>query len=60
LGLGLIATTFNVTGTGGATGIATHYYQGTTNITADVRAGTYDTATVAARANIILRVVVRP
>lgn len=55
---GLVSASFKITGTGGATGIVAHYYRGTTNITADVRAGTYATPSVAARASILLRLVV--
>jgi gamma-glutamyl phosphate reductase len=43
----------------GAHGITARYYRGRTNITAAVRAGTYATASLAPRASVVLRVVVR-
>jgi hypothetical protein len=55
---GLVSASFTMKGTGGATGIAAHYYRGTTNITADVQAGTYSTPSIAARASVLLRLVV--
>ena len=55
---GLVTASFRVKGIGGATGIAARYYRGTTNVTSAVRAGTYATGNIAARASILLRVVV--
>jgi hypothetical protein len=55
---GLVAASYAVHGTGGATGISAHYFRGSTNVTGAVRAGTYDTGTIAARASVVLRVVV--
>ncbi|HZC54361.1 MAG TPA: hypothetical protein VE441_17960 [Mycobacterium sp.] len=55
---GLMSASFKVKGAGGATGIRSHYYIGTTSITADVHAGTYATATITPRASIVIRVVV--
>jgi hypothetical protein len=55
---GLVAASFTIKGTGGATGIAAHYYRGSTNVTVDVRAGTYSTPSIAARASVLLRLVV--
>lgn len=55
---GLVTTSFKAKGTGGATGLAAHYYLGTTNVTSDVRAGTYDTVPITARDALTLRVVV--
>jgi hypothetical protein len=55
---GLEAAPFTIEGIGGATGITAHYYRGTTNITAAVRAGTYNTGDIAARSSILLRLVV--
>ena len=55
---GLVAASFKLKGTGGATGIAAHYYLGTTSITSAVRAGTYATVTIGARASVLVRLVV--
>ena len=55
---GLVTTGFDIKGTGGAAGIAVHYYFGTTNITAAVRAGTYATIQMTPGDAITLRVVV--
>jgi hypothetical protein len=52
---GLVAATFKLKGTGGASGITAHYYAGTTNITLAVLAGTYTTATIAARGYVTIR-----
>jgi hypothetical protein len=56
---GLVAASFAVKGTGGGSGITAGYFHGRTSITAKVRAGTYNTATLAAGASLVLRVVVR-
>jgi len=55
---GLVAASFQIKGAGGARGIAVRYYRGTTNVTSRVRAGTYSTGNISARASILLRVVV--
>jgi hypothetical protein len=55
---GIVAAPFSVKGTGGAHGITVRYYRGATNITTHVRAGTYYTGTIAARASVLLRMVV--
>ncbi len=55
---GLVAATFKITGTGGVNGIAAHYFRGATNITAGVRNGTYATGNIAARATVLIRLVV--
>ena len=55
---GLVSASFHVKGTGGATGVTVHYYSGTRNVTAAVRAGTYATGDISARASKLLRVVV--
>jgi hypothetical protein len=53
---GLVAATFTIKATGGASGIKARYFQGTTNVTSRVNAGTYDTGTIAARSFVLLRV----
>ena len=55
---GLVAASLKVTGNGNASGISAHYYQGATNVTAGVLAGTFTTASILPRAHIVLRVVV--
>lgn len=55
---GIVSAGFTVKGTGGATGIAVHYYRGTTNITSAVRAATYATGNIDARGSILIRMVV--
>jgi hypothetical protein len=55
---GLVAASFTIKGTGGARGITVRYYRGTTGITSAVKAGTYSTGAIAARASITIRVVV--
>jgi hypothetical protein len=56
---GLVAASFDIKGTGGAHGLTARYYRGRTNITTQVRAGTYGTASLAPGASVVLRVVVR-
>lgn len=55
---GLVAATYTVKGTGGATGITAHYYRSGTSLTAAVLAGTYVTPTIAPRASILIQLVV--
>ncbi len=55
---GLVASAFKVKGIGGARGITAQYFRATTNVTAGVRAGTYNTGTIAPRDNVVLRLVV--
>jgi hypothetical protein len=56
---GLVAASFDIRGTGGAHGITARYFRGRTNITTEVQAGIYSTASLAPRASVVLRVVVR-
>lgn len=51
---GLVAASFKIKGTGGATGITARYFIGSTNITADVRAGTYATGSIAPRGSVVI------
>lgn len=55
---GLVSASFTLRGSGGATGIAAHYYLGSTNITAGVLAGTYATPSIERGASILVRLVV--
>lgn len=55
---GLVAAAFRIKGTGGARGITVRYYKGATNVTTSVRAGTYSTGSIAARATVTIKVVV--
>jgi hypothetical protein len=55
---GLVAAAFTIKGTGGARGITARYYRGAANVTTTVKAGTYSTGAIAARASITLRMVV--
>ena len=54
---GLVAGGFTIKGTGGARGITVRYYRGATNVTAKVKAGTYSTGAIAARASVTLKCV---
>ncbi len=56
---GLVAASFTIRGTGGARGIHVRYFAGSTNLTSAVRAGTYSTVTIGARASLVLKVVVK-
>ncbi|HEY2271356.1 MAG TPA: hypothetical protein VGH30_01175 [Jatrophihabitantaceae bacterium] len=53
---GLVAASFTISGHGDAHGIEAHYFRGSTNVTAGVRAGTYSTASIPARSFVLLRV----
>ncbi len=55
---GLVAAAYTIKGTGGARGITVRYFRGATNVTAAVKAGTYSTGAIAARASVTLKVVV--
>jgi hypothetical protein len=55
---GLVAASFKILGTGGAHGYSVQYYRGAVNVTTAVKAGTYSTGAIAARAAITLKVVV--
>lgn len=55
---GLATASFTIKGTGGAAGITARYFRGSTNVTSDVRGGTYATGAIAARSSILLRLVV--
>ncbi len=55
---GLVPSAFKVKGSGGARGITAQYFRGTANVSAGVRAGTYNTGTIAPRDNVVLRLVV--
>jgi len=55
---GLVATAFTIKGTGSATGYSVKYYRGATNVTTEVKAGTYSTGLIAARSSYTLKVVV--
>lgn len=56
---GLFADTFKVHGTGTASGFTVSYFKGTTNVTAQVNAGTYSTGSLAPGAHVTLKVVVK-
>jgi hypothetical protein len=55
---GLVAASFTIKGTGSARGYTVKYFRGTTNVTTAVKAGTYSTGAIAARASVTLKVVV--
>jgi hypothetical protein len=55
---GIFASAYKVQAAGGARGITAHFYQGTTNITPQVLAGTYSSGTIDPRANKSIRMVV--
>jgi hypothetical protein len=55
---GLVAASFTVKGTGGATGITAHYYRNGASLTAAVRAGTYVTPVLAPQAYVVIQLVV--
>jgi hypothetical protein len=55
---GLVPASFSLNGDGGASGFVVHYYRGTTDITSAVRNGTYATASIAPRANTVIRIAV--
>ena len=55
---GLITTSFTVKGKGAASGYSVSYFNGSTNVTSQVKAGTFNTGNLAAGAHLTLRVVV--
>ena len=55
---GLIAGGYTIKSTGGARAITVRCYRGAAEITASVRAGTYSTGAIAARASVTLKFVV--
>ncbi|MDT4958059.1 MAG: hypothetical protein QOG07_3390 [Pseudonocardiales bacterium] len=55
---GLVAASITVKGTGGATGIAAHYYRNGASLTTAVRAGTYVTPILAPQAYVVIQLVV--
>jgi hypothetical protein len=55
---GIFSSSYKVKGTGGARGIIAHFYQGSTNITPQVLAGTYSSGDIAPRANKSIRMIV--
>jgi hypothetical protein len=56
---GLLPDTLTITGTGTATGFAVTYFRGTTNVTSQVKAGTYSTGSLAPGASRTLKMVVK-
>lgn len=56
---GLFTDTFKVHGTGAARGFTVSYFKGTTNVTAQVAAGTFSTGSLAPGAHVTLKVVVK-
>jgi hypothetical protein len=56
---GLVADTFLVHGTGTASGFSVAYFTGTTNVTTQVKAGTFSTGRLAPGAHRTIRVVVK-
>jgi hypothetical protein len=56
---GLTADTLKVTGPGGANGFTLTYFHGATNVTSQVLAGTFSTGSLAPRAHLTLKVVIR-
>jgi hypothetical protein len=55
---GIFRSSYKVKGTGGARGIKASFYQGATNITAQVLAGTYSSGDIDPRANKTIRMIV--
>jgi hypothetical protein len=55
---GLLPTVFGVHGNGAATGFSVAYFKGATNVTAQVAAGTYDTASLGHAAHETLKMVI--
>jgi hypothetical protein len=53
---GLVAASYTIKGTGGAQGITAHYFQGSTDVTPAVLAGTQATGSIPARGSLVLRV----
>lgn len=56
---GLLADTFAAAGTGAATGFTVTYFRGATNVTAQVRAGTFSTGGLAPGASTTLKMIVK-
>jgi hypothetical protein len=56
---GLLADTFTVTGTGTARGFAVRYFRGATNVTSQVKNGTFSTGSLAPGARSTLKMVVK-
>ena len=56
---GLSADTLKVTGPGGANGFTLAYFQGATNVTSQVLAGSYSTGSLAPAAHVTIRVVIK-
>ena len=56
---GLSADTLKVTGPGGAQGFTVTYFHGATNVTSQVRAGTYSTGSLAPGAHVTIKVVIK-
>lgn len=54
---GLVPASFTVKGLGGAVGITAHWFSGSTNVTSQVRNGTYQTGAVAPGTHVVLRLV---
>jgi hypothetical protein len=52
---GLVAASFKIQRTGGASGITGYYFAGSSNVTNAVAAGTYATASIPARSAVLLR-----
>jgi hypothetical protein len=52
---GLTPASFNVKGTGGATGVSDHYFLGGNTVTAAVKAGTFSTPSIDPRDSVVLR-----
>jgi hypothetical protein len=55
---GLVASAFTIKGTGGARGFTVRYFNGATNVTAAVKAGTFMTGSIAAGGSTTLRMLV--
>ncbi|MDX6481135.1 MAG: hypothetical protein QOG85_1645 [Gaiellaceae bacterium] len=56
---GLSADTLKLTGPGGAHGFTLSYFQGSTNVTSQVLAGTYSTASLTPGAHVTIRVLIK-
>ena len=56
---GLSADTLKVTGPGGAQGFTVTYFHGATNVTSQVRAGTYSTGSLAPGAHVTIKLVIK-
>ena len=56
---GLTADTFHVKGTGTAKGFTVTYFRGATNVTTQVKAGTFSTGSLAPGAHVTLKMVVK-